>query len=396
LAREAESWVESGLIAEAQRRGIMDSYLAAGNLFAILLSLAVAMLGLGLLSFVAANWQSLPAAIKIVLVVGLYAAAVGGALVCESRAGRAPADALLLLSGFVLLGGLALMAQIYHLSVPVQTIFGTWLVAFAPTLLLARNVPLFALYETAAIAYMNIKAFDSGSSRFDFAEMFNPRTLVLLGWPTFLLLFLAVLAWPWRRAAVAQPSGAAPAPKRIPGGDFRRLFLWNFFLIDWFVCLCALNSRGETLLPFVLGILALGCLINLTAWKLDAGCLDLQGLFCVALSGLALTFPWAWEWKTSEFWRSPAWPVAASVALGIYLVSRILRRLRFGGFSAFLFCVVLMRWFADIYQAFASKTLFFTLGGAILLAVALAYRRWAKGAGGDAAPAGGGNADAVD
>jgi uncharacterized membrane protein len=397
LTREAESWVENGLITEAERRGIMDSYLVTGNLFTIMLPLGVAMLGLGLLCFIAANWDSLPAPVKIALIIGSYVAAVGGALVSEQKKGRVLADALLLLSGFILLGGLALMSQIYHLSAGTSAILGIWLVVFAPTFLLVRNISLFALYEIAAIVYMNIEYSQQAGvyARYQpaFEGIFNPMTLVSPGWPTFLLLFLGGAAWLSRRDAGTAPSGKYSTLKKIlGGGESRRIFLWNFYLINWFVWICVLNNRHESFLPFVLGILALGCLISLMAWKLEAKDLDMQGLFCISLSGLALTFPLVWNDWRQDMDSSLTESIAASVVFGAYLVFRILRRQRFGGFAVFLFCGLLMRWFADVYHSFASKALFFALGGAILLVAAFAHRYWNKGAR-EAAAIEGGDAD---
>jgi uncharacterized membrane protein len=49
------------------------------------------------------------------------------------------------------------------------------------------------------------------------------------------------------------------------------------------------------------------------------------------------------------------------------------------GFSVFLFCVVLMRWYFDMLYSFMSKSLLFVSGGMFLIVVAFAYNRWNRG-----------------
>ncbi|MDR1049344.1 MAG: DUF2157 domain-containing protein, partial [Synergistaceae bacterium] len=53
LADESRLWVESGLISEAQRGGILEGYAGADSFPVSILTLGVTMIGLGVLSFIA-------------------------------------------------------------------------------------------------------------------------------------------------------------------------------------------------------------------------------------------------------------------------------------------------------------------------------------------------------
>jgi uncharacterized membrane protein len=115
------------------------------------------------------------------------------------------------------------------------------------------------------------------------------------------------------------------------------------------------------------------------ARRLDASDLDWQCLLFVGVSGIALSFPWVWrDGYYYDRGSHLAAPVLSSVALGAWLVYRILLRRRGGGFTVFLFCALLARWYFDMFESFNSKSLFFVTGGILLLLVAFAYRRWNK------------------
>jgi uncharacterized membrane protein len=369
------------------------------------LALGITMIGLGVLSFIAANWNVLSNEVKIAMVVGFYAASVAGAYLCERRGWGAVSETLLLLSGFLLLGGLALISQIFHIQGSPTGLLMTWLLVWLPTFLLARGTAIYTLYEVAALIYINILyveypyGWSSGGPRGLF-------TLISPYQPLVLLLLLIAAAWgSWFLERDAERAPGSILRALFVGGSTRKIFLCNFFILNWFTWLCVINSTHESLLPYVMGILAIGALISLSAWKLDAGDLDLQGLLCVGAAGFALTFRFVWWGRYAyhgygdDFYFGEVLfrQVLSSAVLGAYLLWRVARQRRYAAFSAFLFCAVLARWYFDMFYNFMSKSLFFTLGGILLLLIAFACHRWNKRGKSEKAPAGseGGGGDAV-
>jgi uncharacterized membrane protein len=122
-------------------------------------------------------------------------------------------------------------------------------------------------------------------------------------------------------------------------------------------------------------MLAIGAFIIFAGGKLDAGDLEWQGLLIVGAAGLSLTFKYVWD-RHYYYYDELTAPVASSVLLGAYLVSRIIRRQRGGGFSTFLFCVLLARWYFDLFFTFMETSIFFISGGVFMLFVAYAYKKW--------------------
>ena len=69
-------------------------------------------------------------------------------------------------------------------------------------------------------------------------------------------------------------------------------------------------------------------------------------------------------------------PLLCSAMLAAFLIYRIIHGRRGNGFAVFLFCVLLARWYFDMFYSFMDKSLFFVTGGVVLLAIAWGYRKW--------------------
>jgi uncharacterized membrane protein len=377
--------VEDGFISLDQRDSILGGYLVARRLPTVVLTLGVLMIGLGLLSFIAANWQDLSAWLKVSLIIVSYLTCVAAACMFEWRGGRYISGPLMFLSGFILLGGMALISQVFHIQGEVFELLGVWLLVYIPTLLLVKSLPVYILYEVAAIIYMNIKYIEAGpgwvyersEALFGITALFQPLP------PLLLIILLTALAWyAWSVDSKVAAIGSSGVKRFFIGGSTRRIFLCNFFILNWFVWICLLNSRSNNALPFVFGVIVLGAVISFLGWRLDSSDLDWQGLLFIGVSGLALTFPSIWDhshrYYSYDALSSLSGPILSSVCLAAYLVFRIIRGRRGGGFSVFLFCVILMRWYFDMLGSFMHKSLLFVSGGIFLIIVAFAYNRWNK------------------
>ncbi|MDR1508842.1 MAG: DUF2157 domain-containing protein [Synergistaceae bacterium] len=405
LREESSRWVEEGIISPEIRDGIMSGYASAKQLPAVIWALGVTMIGLGVLSFIAANWDALGRFVKITLIVGLYAASVAAAYFCEIKGRKTAAETLILLSGFLLMGGIALMSQVFHISGSVESLLLTWLIVYMPAFLIVRKLPIFLLYEVVTLFYLNTAFIyymkDNGSfygmASSSYALREGPAGPFLIG---ALLLGMAWRMWAERKK-LPDDSAGSPVKYVFIGGSTRRIFFGNFLILNWFTWMCVINSRHETVLPYIFGVLAIGALITFIAGKLDAADLEWQGLLIVGAAGLSLTARFVWDLDFSFKYAGSGYytegtlsaPVLSSVLLGAYLVSRILLRYRGGGFSAFLFCALLARWYFDLFYTFMDTAIFFISGGIFLILVAYAYKKWHKlgGQSPDAGNGGGGD-----
>lgn len=133
LRQEAVGWLANGVIDQAQHQRLSELYefdrldtAARDRFIVILVGLGSILLGLGIITFVAANWQAIPRELKVAMLLVLFVGinALGfylwkqplslspGREQAQQRVGQG----LLLLGALILGANMALMGQIFHHS----------------------------------------------------------------------------------------------------------------------------------------------------------------------------------------------------------------------------------------------------------------------------------------
>lgn len=136
LRQEAQVWRTEGLITDSQHEQLSQRYqfntidTSSRNQFVVvLIGLGSILIGLGIITFVAANWQELSKNAKVLLLVSLF--------VSVNTAGfyiwRKPRDSsqrlgngLLILGALILGANMALMGQIYQVNNPFYELMLAW------------------------------------------------------------------------------------------------------------------------------------------------------------------------------------------------------------------------------------------------------------------------------
>ena len=390
LREESGKWVEARLISAEQRDSIMSGYAISRNVGSVALMLGLLLIGVGIITFIAANWQHITPTMRVMLILAGYFGTVAGAWLCETRGQKAVAGGLMFLSGFILLAGIALMSQIYHIDWNISTMMLIWLAAYLPTVLCVRHISVYAFYEVIAIVYMNWAYMDVESG---YRHMRHSESLLgslVDPWqPTFFMLLLMAMAWMFRKEEKAFERSVKAERSIIRdlfiGGSSRAIFLANFYVLNWFSWMCIINRTGETMLPFVFGILAIGAAISFMGSKLDSNELSLQGLVCVGAAGIALTMPFVWtgdyyyrynRYYDDIFSATHLYCLVTTVLLGAYLVWLIVKR---GGLlSTFIFCALILRWYFDFFYSYMSKSIFLITSGLILIGITWGVNRWRR------------------
>ncbi|MGB7441894.1 MAG: DUF2157 domain-containing protein [Coleofasciculaceae cyanobacterium] len=137
LYGEVEQWRKEGLIDTSVYKQLYERYQfaelenSARNRFVlILLSLGSILLGLGIITFVAANWQAWSRELKVILLLSVFVGlnAVGFYLWRSptQRWQRHLGKGLLLAGALALGANLALMSQLFHQSSPLYQLFLAW------------------------------------------------------------------------------------------------------------------------------------------------------------------------------------------------------------------------------------------------------------------------------
>jgi uncharacterized membrane protein len=136
LRQEARQWQEEGIISPEVYQQLADRYqlqqldsASRDHFIIIVLGLGFILLGLGVITFVAANWQVWTRPIKVLLLLGLLISTnLGGFYLGQSADQRKSrlGQGLLLLGALTFGANLGLMSQMFHQTGDVYTLYFIW------------------------------------------------------------------------------------------------------------------------------------------------------------------------------------------------------------------------------------------------------------------------------
>lgn len=141
LRGELPRWVESGVISGEQRVAIENLYPAEADsrrVITLFAMMGAAVIAVGVLLLISANWTGIHDWAKIVALVGLLVGTYATGQFLRVEPGRFPriGDALLMLGCVLFMGGIALVSQTFHLNArPPSGVLVWWLGIVAVPLL---------------------------------------------------------------------------------------------------------------------------------------------------------------------------------------------------------------------------------------------------------------------
>jgi uncharacterized membrane protein len=136
LRQEAEVWRTEGIINDSQHEQLAQRYhfntldTSSRNLFVmVLIGLGCILIGLGIITFVASNWQELSKSFKVLLLLSLFVSVntTGFYIWIKSReSSQRLGNGLLILGALILGANMALMGQIYQVNNPFYELMLAW------------------------------------------------------------------------------------------------------------------------------------------------------------------------------------------------------------------------------------------------------------------------------
>ncbi len=331
LKNTLQDWVRENALSAEQADQLIEGYepTQTFSFIRILSAIGSLLLGFGILSFIASNWDVMSRPLKLVTIIGfLIAFNLSGYLMRKSY--PKTSAALFYVGALIYGAGIFLIEQLFHISSSNQTSFLLWAVGLLPLAFLRKDIIL------------------------------KVSTLVLF----FIWLFSSTLEanlFPWLGIILLLPFYLLYIQKK----DVLLLFLTNAFGLLWLL-MAFFELEIDTLwIAFAFFILGL---ILLYQKQLI---LAVQGNLLIGISGLTLTIPEIWDLSnkgTSYF--IPA--IIFAVALSLYLLKRI-----HGGslFSIVLICALIIRYYVDLTYDFLPKSIFFIIAGLILLGFGYSFER---------------------
>jgi uncharacterized membrane protein len=172
------------------------------SLAAVLGWLGGAILLVGIVLIVSANWDDIPSLVKLLGFFMLFAAAHAGGIYLRQRTElQALAEGLNFLGAGLFLGGMALISQIYQVEGRPPTMILIWFLAIAPLSWCFRSVTITCLSIAALLVWLHMEQYELGGNRFIFS--FASTLMVEVGVGIALIGLAALLREPEPRIAAA-------------------------------------------------------------------------------------------------------------------------------------------------------------------------------------------------
>ncbi|MCA9808526.1 MAG: DUF2157 domain-containing protein [Cyanobacteria bacterium HKST-UBA06] len=370
-------WQQRGIISAEQAEAMRADLAAAdqcrqGNgLLIVLSTLGAVLLGIGILSFVAANWMAFSSVVKIGLIGTLTLASLAsGALLKYGRAGQTGAypfvgQALMVLASLLLGATLNLIGQTYHVNAHAQSLELLWIVGIIPLAFIIQSRAVLLLAELLLLLWLALWISIYGHQGFSMAPF-----------PAMALLMCLVMSSLGNLTALFDHTRMYAAP--LHGvGIVVGLFLGFFFCIKPLTDMAHLNHPGQegALLAMTGGLIV----AEVAAWvprvlRQPTGISILEvlthGLVTVtALAALLIDFP---SESTATLFFTVVYGLTTFTVMQQGLKTNDTLKVYWGGLG--LGALVLLR-YVDYCWALFDKSLFFALAGVFLVGGAALLER---------------------
>jgi uncharacterized membrane protein len=418
LKRELPAWIRQELVTEenAQRLTALYQLDRLGGessrlLAAVMFTIGGLLLGGGAISFVAANWEAIPVAAKVVLLfVTLIAFHATGWWLWQRRGWTRLGHALVFSGCLVFGANIGLMAQIFHVSGEWYGAFGAWALGSLVMAWAAQSWITGVLVIITSFVWFSGLTFDQRPTLLLFYPVALAATLIPLAWRVqsrvlnTLTLFgvtasLCVLAGeygkPGRDVLPAMTAGgllawAAGEAHRVTrfkkelgnaaaGGGLVTLalaaHLWSFHWV-WKLAEWRENSSLRWLFPTAVILLA-GLGLLATSWQRLTESQARRWPVIGTLAATLLLFGGALLSRRGQFLPTLAANIAAlmiaAVAIGIGVIDE--RRIAFWAGALYLVLLIVSR-FLEYETSLLLKSAAFIVCGAVVMFAGVAYERF--------------------
>ncbi|XMB65849.1 DUF2157 domain-containing protein [Mycoplasmatota bacterium zrk1] len=342
LVRELKSQKEKGIISKQQVDDIM-TYYEEGlglNFIKVLVTIGSILLGLGVLSFIASNWDYMSKLIKVITIIIALGVSMFSSYKLEKKYPKT-SESLLYLSALIYGAGIFLMEQIFNYAGDYSRAFLLWTIGIIVISILFKNIILILFAHILALIYLN--------------SNFNDNVII-----SSLLLITAFYA----------------GNKYF---SFNKIitFFTTVFSLNFILYLLDFVDVEPTYIALIFIVIGLGMYYIKHDLNLDV--VKLIGILLIGVSGFILTFEGTWS-QLAYIDRPDVVAVTVGISLIVYLLSLVRKR----QITPLIFtCILILRYYFDTLYDFMPKSLFFIIGGLILLGFGYYIERFRKHPGGE-------------
>ena len=336
VSTELEHYESNGFITGKQKNEILEIYEIKGglNFIRVVVTIGAILVGLGILSFIASNWDGISHLVKLLIIFGVFGGVnIAGYMLSENypKTGRS----LIYLGTLVYGAGIFLIGQMYNFGGEFPTAFLLWSLGVVPLAFQLRDKYLMLFANILFGVYLN-GSYDLG---FPYA-----------GWVGVPIVYLAFNYF--------------EKPKLL-------LFFANLTTLSFiFQITLRYEMKGlhVALIFFLIGLLMYGIKHNL-----GYDIFRVQGNILFGVTGVILTIPEIWDVVVSD--QSTR---LVSIFFALALIVLLFALIRKGSIISLIFvCITIFRYYTDTF-AFLPKSLFFIVGGLLLLGFGYYFERMMK------------------
>lgn len=315
--------LHEGTLDETSYSKIMSQYTPSQsiNFVKILIAIGSLLLGFGVLSFIASNWDILTRPVRLFVIISFLLAFNSVGFYIKDKYPKSSAG-LFYVATLIYGAGIFLIGQMFHFSSDNNGAFLLWGIGVLPLALLRKDPLMHIFCLVQFTIWMVLPAMTTDTTIF---------------WAPLVIIPFWISEHNRRNELIAFFSAA--------------------FIALWLLTLFTTNNIDQlyaTLFFF-------GLSIALVHQKRLA--FIIIGNLCLGISGLLLTVPEVWK-LISNLVSTSVPAISFAILFGLYL----LRRIQKGSvFSIALICALIVRYYTDLTYDFLPKSVFFIIGGIILL-----------------------------
>lgn len=334
LKEQLEAWQQDDLIGEDTGNAILERYSVRSlNFVKVVLAIGALLVGLGILSFIASNWDVMGKLLKFSVIVGLYAAVNGAGYVLMEKYPKT-GRSLIYLGVLVYGAGIFLIGQIFNLGGNFSNAFLFWGIGILPLAWLYKDTVVYIFAQVVLLLFV-LSSFNAG------------------GWNGWILLVI-----PGLYALNTQMDDSRA------GSFFNTLLL--FAGVGYF-----LNKLDVTGLVAAGVFLVLGAVMYVVRMPTNQDIFKFEGALCFGIAGLFMTGKDIWS-QYLLFGNG----ITPSIVFSVLFVLLLLAYVRVGSLIALVFvCATILRFYFDTFYDFMPKSFFFIVGGLILLGFGFYFER---------------------
>ncbi|WP_461205769.1 DUF2157 domain-containing protein [Clostridium sp. DL1XJH146] len=334
---ELEEHRDRGIINQSQIDEMMVFYeeISPFNFVSVLVTIGALLIGLGIISFVASNWNYLSKLIKIIIILFFYSGSMFVSYRLNNKYYKT-SKAFLYLSALIYGAGLFLTSQIFNFGSQYYNDFLLWSIGAIVMGVIFKDTILYLFSNILFIIYINLN--------------FNDNVILIVS------IFIVV----------------AYASNKIFNYTKENTFFNNIIGLNFILYI--LNYFNVDPLYTTISFFCIGMLMYYVKHNLNHDIFKFQGNIIVGICGVILSF--GDIWSTVSFIRNGN-PIG--VTFGILFIIYLLLLIRKGNIIALIFtCVMILRFYFDTLYDFMPKSLFFFTGGLILLGFGFYFEKMRK------------------